>query len=213
MRFGFRVRVVRTRVPRRSGALSRRARVLGTALAAAGLMVGVSAPATADSPTGTFTATLQVVGYSLTVSPATGDFGQCRFGSSTPTALGFPRGQCHAPIINFAWDHITITNTGAPGHVYVQAGDAVPADAGKHWTTCAPNNICFGQDQFGLDSLSAGKTGVSLTTASQCDTAFSAGCAAASGASANEAFQLDGPSSSTDPSSTFTISVTYTAGA
>src|SRR5438132_119096 len=146
MRFGFRVRVVRTRVPRRSGALSRRARVLGTALAAAGLMVGLSAPATADSPTGTFTATLQVVGYSLTVSPATGDFGQCRFGSSTSTALGFPRVQCFPPIINFPWNHITITTTGGPGLSYVKAGNAVPADAGKPWPTCAQNTAFFGRD-------------------------------------------------------------------
>jgi hypothetical protein len=164
---------------------------------------------------------------SVTISVGSTTYANCVYGSSASTQLGFPNGACIA-----AANPITVTNGTAPATIGVNGADMVPADSGPRWTLCGVALPCSssqftpGLDQF-LETLSASpgydsgaQQGpgpfVPLDNTPQCDITFAgvAGnvCnAAPAGAVSQEFLAMTGPSSSTDSSSTFSTTVTWTA--
>lgn len=162
------------------------------------------------------TATINVAApvKSVTVSVGTLAYGFCNGGSSTTSKLGFPNGQCFTT-------NYTVTNGNTAAQIDVTGSDAVPSSGGTHWTLCggsapactAPSSSPA-QDQY-KETVFNGAAGSStfLTNSPQCDGAFSNPTCGVSPASASdsEALQIIGPSTSSDGSSTFTATVTYTA--
>lgn len=181
--------------------------------------VPVGAASTSGSSTGTVNVTPPAV-RSITVSPASFTFGACydHANTSTGSTLAFPNGYCY--IANNG-SGITITNGTAASHIDVQGADAVPSDAGTHWTLCTVGtSSCLGssnqpgQDQFGERVDVSGQADPWLTNSTQCDTAFDAptsSCAATAGQATTETLTLVGPSGSTDTSTTFSTVLTWTA--
>jgi hypothetical protein len=183
----------------------------------------LSAGATGPSGTGSSAGTVDIAPppvYSLTVSPSKFTFAKCGGGSSTPTQLGFPYGYCSygSEGATSVTGGITITNTGTAGHIDVNGSNAIPSDGGAPWTLESGN--WSGPDEYALNTFGEGGGGASslvLSTAPMCDTNFNLntspnGCSAASGAAQEEEVLLYGPQSSTDTSSKFTSTITWTAG-
>jgi hypothetical protein len=121
---------------------------------------------------------------------------------------------------------IVITNGAVAAHIDVTGSDAIPADGGKHWTLCGGNgttctgkNAKPGPDQYQLTTLGGSKKprpGTTLSYDPQCDAAYDlstgkTGCTATPKQTANEGTSILVPSSSTDPSSSFTSLITWTA--
>lgn len=167
---------------------------------------------------------------SVTVSPASAAFENCTGGlasrntQSTIGKLGFPNGQCLVGLLSPGFYPITITNTGIASAIYVNGTSATPADGGTQWSLCTRNGNgspkCTrdngrmpGTDQFLLENFSAigvQAGGISVTPA--CDREFYASgrCFAVQGASQSEGIELIGPSSSTDTSTKWTLTITWT---
>ena len=193
--------------PRRSGLPMRRTLLglVGAAIAVPSAIV--PAVASADDST---TATINVAVRSLTVSPASVTYSQCYDSSlnSTGAAIVIPGGYCQGLDNN-----ISITNGSVAGHIDVQGSDAVPADNGTHWTLTS-NNVP-GTDQFLEETTSTpnGFSGPKLATAPACDTAFdeTTHCAASAGQTGSEKLYVVAPSATTDPSTSFTTVITWTA--
>ena len=230
-----RIRIVRVETPDRSSPVRRHGwRPLALAISVMAL-VGLSAVPALAANTGSSTATINILPpvYSVTVSPATFSFGLCstRLGASTGGSLGFPDGYCYygnGPGSVYTTG-VTIANTGAAGHIDVNGSNAVPSDAGTPWTLCSEAvGTCTllqgglyypGANQFQLVTSAdpeGGNASTILSNSPACDAAFdggtSGGCSAAIGASQIEGITLAGPESSTDTSSTFTTTLTWTAG-
>ena len=186
---------------------------------------------------GTTTAHLKVVPTirSVTVSPGSVTFGDCSGGSgytnSTQNALGYPNGSCTVGAIGVNQTFpITVTYTGIPGSVYVSGSNAVPADNGADWTLCSPPGSPAGQtactgtqglpgaDQYMVMNFAEAveNAGV-LTTAPACDKEFDGhgGCTATPLEFQNqvqhEGLVLTGPKSWSDHSTSWTVTVTWTA--
>lgn len=133
-------------------------------------------------------------------------------------ALSYPNSVCNS-------QEFTLVNGSARSHLYVHGGDMIPADSGTPWTLCflAPQPACAaplhpGLDQYQMQTVYATTGGGrALTNGNQCDAfaagavVFEDGCRAAGGAAIPGHFQLVGPSVSTDNSSTFSTTVTWTA--
>jgi hypothetical protein len=187
-------------------------------------------PSGADSTSGSSTATVNIAVRSVNVSPSTTTFNQCydANGNLLPSAvLVFPFGMCQT--IDTA--AVTITNGSAPGHIDVQGADAIPSDNGTHWTLCggAGGPACTssisnalvagikypGQDQFveltSIGGISGTLGTAPLTNSPQCDDQFGSSCVATSGQATTESLVLQGPTASTDSSSSFTTVWTWTA--
>jgi hypothetical protein len=168
---------------------------------------------------------------SVTVSPSSAAFGGCSGGNasvntaSTSSALGFPNGHCSlgTPGAHGSFP-ITITNTGVAADVYVSAGNAVPSDGGTQWGLCNfgtnPVAACSGDggklpgaNQYVIQNFTAGSTNPSgLTGTLTCDTQFAAGqCSAVQGDAQSEGILLTGPASSSDQSTSWTVTITWTA--
>ena len=163
---------------------------------------------------------------SVILSVGSTSYTNCTYGSSTPTQLGFPNGACQA-----AASPVTVTNGTAPATITVTGADMVPADNGTHWAlggtpgTTTTGNCPFtpGADQYcetlapgpGYNSGPAGilQPYLVLGNTATCDPFFgTSGCGPApAGAASTEFLAMTGPSSSSDPSSTFTTAVTWTA--
>jgi len=166
--------------------------------------LGGLAPAQAQS-SGDATATIPVTPLvrSVTVSPNAVTYGNCTKGGAS---LTFPNDTCTTPAV-------TVTNTGSAGHINVHGSDAVPSDSGTHWsllggTTTSPP----GPDKFAeLTANTAGGPGTTLSNTDACDETFTMGCTASANQSANETVGLTGPSSSSDSSSSFSTTITWTA--
>jgi hypothetical protein len=196
---------------------------------------GQAAPVTGGS--GSTTAHLKVVPTirSVTVSPGSVTFGNCSGGSgytnSTQSTLGYPNGTCTVGAIGVNESFpITVTYTGIPGSVYVSGSSAVPADNGANWTLCSPpgspssQSACTGTqglpgaDQYMVMNFaqSVENAGV-LTTTPSCDVEFdtSGGCTATPREFQNqvqhEGLLLTGPKSWNDHSTSWTVTVTWTA--
>jgi hypothetical protein len=195
---------------------------------------GQAAPVTGGA--GTTTAHLKVVPTirSVTVSPGSVTFGDCSGGSgytnSTQNALGYPNGSCTVGAIGVNQTFpITVTYTGIPGSVYVSSSNAVPADNGADWTLCSPPGspgdptACTGDqgqpgaDQYMVENFAEAENAGVLTITPACDRVFDSngGCAATPQEFQNqvqhEGLQLTGPKSWSDHSTSWTVTVTWTA--
>ena len=175
------------------------------------------------------TASLSVVPttLSVTVSPGTTKFGNCSGGgapASTPTALGYPNGRCSVGMPGAAGSFpITISNKGKAADIYVNGSNAVPSDNGTHWRLCNqgahPAVACTGPaglpgaDQYVAENFaSGGQNPNGLTDAPACDDEFvSPGCSATTGQSQSEGIELIGPTQSADTSTSWTVTITWTA--
>ena len=164
---------------------------------------------------------------SVTVSVSSTTYTNCVYGSSTSTQLGFPNGACVA-----ADNPITVTNGIAQATIVVDGADMVPADSGPHWVLCGLNVPCSssqfnpGADQYvetvsavpGYNSGAQQGPGpfVAFDDTPQCDITFAGTTGnvcnpAPGGAVSKEFLAMTGPTSSTDSSSTFSTTVTWTA--
>ncbi len=214
--------------------IGKRLVLIAGSLATLGATGLFSLPAAAGTA-GSVTATIPIAILSLTVSPSAVNYGNCRGGNSTATALGFPNGECDT---DNAMGRITISNTGAAGHIKVQGSDAVPQGGGTpHWTLCGFGVTPLGQifagplcpfslsartakpgaDQFReVVTTRAGcceLRGIDLQNPPQCDFNFSiqGGCGfVPARAFATEFLSMMGPSTSTSPATSFTTTVTWT---
>ena len=120
---------------------------------------------------------------------------------------------------------ITITNTGIASDIYVNGTSANPADDGNQWALCNQRRRSGawpargddrrpGTDQYLVENFSsAGEQarGVIGTTPT-CDAEFdsTAGCWAVEGAWQSEGIELIGPSFSSDNSTKWTMTITWT---
>jgi hypothetical protein len=182
-----------------------------------------------ESPagSGSTTATLQVVPTMRTVivSPGTTKFGRCYGGKyglrSTGKALGFPNGHCSIGSRKKRVFPIKIAN-GREAEIYVKSSAAVPADGKTEWKLCnrgsAPVVACKGpndnpaKDQFIVQNFSKrGLNETGLTRSRTCDAEFgqSKDCLAATGETEREGIRLIGPHWPDDPSTTWTVTITW----
>jgi hypothetical protein len=197
---------------------TRRSRIV-VALATVGAFGFMFVPSAGAQTTGSSTATINLGVRSITVSPATITYSVCTDNSGNPTGtyLSLPNGTCTT-----ASGAITVTNGTLPSDIEVQGANAIPSDSGTNWTLCqllATNctgaSNTPGANQFAeidYTGSSPKQFGPDFETSPQCDIAFNAGsCTAAASQAANETLSMEGPSSSTDASQSFTTVVTWTA--
>jgi hypothetical protein len=162
---------------------------------------------------------------SVNVTPGTANYINCVNGTSNGTQLGFPNGECQGN------GSITITNGTAPATILVAGANMVPSDNGNQWSLCTSGVNCSqqvlpGPDEYyettstqaGYNVTNGGANkgpGIfdALTNTPTCDTVFNgaSGCSVGAGKTSTEFLAMTGPSSSSDPSSLFNTSVTYTA--
>jgi hypothetical protein len=230
---GYTMRLTRTGPGDRSGSSRGLAVAARLVLAAAGLalIAAVATSASAGNPASlnvTLSTVTQAV-KSVTVSPASTSYTNCKYGSSTTTQLGFPNGSCAAA------STVAITNGATPASILINGADMVPADNGTHWKLCssipsdtpactgsqiAPGSNLPGADEyyeshspnpgFPLDGSGIGPF-MAVKNTAVCD-GFGPGCQATAGAQATEYLAIAaGPSSSSDPSTSWSTSVTWTA--
>jgi hypothetical protein len=170
---------------------------------------------------------------SVTVSPAGASFGNCTGGLasrntlSTAGKLGFPNGRCYVGLVNAGsgfFFPITITNTGIASAIYVNGSSAIPSDGGNEWNLCTSEGHggpgCSrddgkvpGPDQYLLENFSpAGEQKAGISGTPECDSVFDASgrCWAVQGASQSEGIELIGPSFTTDTSTKWTMTITWT---
>ena len=168
---------------------------------------------------------------SVTVSPSSARFGGCTGGNpsvdtaSTGGALGFPNGRCWlgAPGSHGSFP-ITITNTGVAATIDVSGAPAAPSDGGAQWGLCnlgpSPAVTCSGsggkmpgKNQYLVQNFAGSSVNTSgLTDSMTCDTEFAAGsCSAVQGVSQQEGVVLTGPTTSDDQSTSWTVTITWTA--
>jgi len=168
---------------------------------------------------------------SIKVSPGNAQIGDCHGGlagndtKSTTKKLGFPDGKCFygKPGANGIFP-ITITNTGIASDIYVSGSTAIPEDNGTGWRLCNvgedPAHACTGRlhlvpgtDQYLVRNFSpVDKPDYGgLTDTPSCDHVFrvSHGCLATQGTFQTEGIELIGPSSSTDTSTKWTVTITW----
>ena len=240
-RSGIRIRVERTppgvapsagRKLRRGGTL-----VAVAFLAAAGLAAcatgGTSSMAGTAGGSSSISISLKTVPtvVAVSVSPSSASFGNCSGGNgsvntaSTSAALGFPNGQCWVGKAGSGGSYpITITNTGVAARIFVNSGNAVPSDSGTQWGLCnlgrSPTVACAlssgqlpGNNQYLLQNFAAGSVNAAgLTGTSVCDPEFAAGsCAAVTGDAQQEGIKITGPELSSDTSTSWTVTIKWTA--
>ena len=212
-------------------------RLVAALVAVAGL--AACATSSGGTPAGTpgkgssIAISLKVVStiVAVTVSPSSANFGGCAGGNgsvntaSTSAALGFPNGHCSlgTPGAHGSFP-ITITNTGVAADVYVNGANAVPSDKGTEWGLCNfgtnPSVKCSadegklpGNNQYVVQNFTSGSMNpTGLTGGMTCDTQFAAGgCSAVQGVAQAEGILLTGPASSSDQSTSWTVTITWTA--
>jgi len=164
---------------------------------------------------------------SVTISPGQASFSDCSKGDavdntkSTRRALGFPNGVCFVGSVTKQVFPITITNTGIASYIYVSGSGANPADLGTGWSLCTTRGLARctgarhrpGADQYQVDNFSAfGTLTTGLTDAPRCDQRFGPGgsCWAVEGMWQKEGIKLIGPTTSSDTSTKWTVTITWT---
>jgi hypothetical protein len=193
-----------------------------TVIAAAATPATVALADTGGSLSETIHVSQSVRSISVETSDGTTAVDMC----STATPLTFPNGRCSSS------DPIAVTNGPVGGEIDVQGASAAPTDGGTGWQLCGgaggpscsgpastPGLPAFqgspdlaGQDQYQEITSDEGGQSPSLSDSPQCDTAFyQQDCAASAGQSIDENVTFIGPTASSDPSSTFTSWVTWTA--
>ncbi len=212
-----------------------RSRAAIALVAVAGLAACSTGPSSAGTPGGSssIAISLKVVPtvVSVTVSPSKESFGACSGGNasvntgSTPAALGFPNGTCWVGKSGPGGSYpISITNTGVAATIDVNGTNAVPSDGGTQWGLCNlgahPAAACSndggklpGNNQYVVQNFAAGsENSAGLTGSRVCDSEFAAGgCSAVQGNAQQEGIELTGPASTADQSTSWTVTITWTA--
>ena len=198
---------------------------LALVLAGGAGMAATPAAATA-CPAGACTATINVapppvlsvtVGTIYTSLTYSSCYTTLTSGTSTPAGLVFPNGFCQTQ-----QPAVTITNGAVADQIYVNGANAIPSDNVTPWTLCngggAVSVPCTGSDgnpgqnQY-LEENFSQEGATFLTNTPACDWAWEGvdECTASVGQEESEGLEMVGPSAPTDPSSTFTAVVTWTA--
>jgi hypothetical protein len=168
---------------------------------------------------------------SVTVSSAQGSFDNCQYGDpsqntgSKPDQLGYPNGVCWLGLLNpFGVFPIKITNTGIASYLEVNGASATPSDNGNSWSLCNAGRRAAvrcngtggkpGTDQYLVANFgpSGRINATGLTDTPVCDRVFGASgnCWAVQGTYQTEGVRLTGPSTSTDTSTKWTVTIPWT---
>ncbi len=191
-------------------------RPTGLAMATSVVVALVTTFGTAFVPAGaattaTVVGSLAVAVRSVNVTPTSFTIGNCTL-DGTPNLLQFPNDQCSAGAF-------TITNGTAPAHIDEKLSLFTPTDNGQAWGPCGAsgNSACAGtsgapgRNQFTWTS----NWGQVFGTGNQCDQhatpAVSPCPMTGPAAVATDQYTLTGPTSATDLSSSFTITLTWSA--
>jgi hypothetical protein len=216
--------------PRRNGrprqhftglGIARRTGTRRAVIATIAAFIAIAIPAAPAHAGNAVTATINFGLRSVTVSPPTLVYGNCTDANGKATGNSLVAGGA----CSTGGTTLTITNGPLAGTIDVQGSDAIPADNGTHWTLCSPNGgaACTGTgqapgvDQFRESMVLLPPLTLDLQASPQCDIAFavigvSGNCTAQPNqVSTTEQLGLRGPSSSTDSSTSFTTTITWTA--
>lgn len=197
---------------------------------------GAPSETTSFGPSSATTGHLSVVPTirSVVVSPGSVEFGSCSGGSgatdSSGKQLGYPNGSCWVGQTEITPRYpITVTYTGLPGQVYVSGTNAAPGDGGTPWTLCNPqtqsqSTSCSGSqglpgtDQYWIMNFAPKVINAApLTTTASCDMEFDpgGGCDATPPEFGkqvqHEGLVLTGPRTWDDHSTSWTMTITWTA--
>ena len=141
---------------------------------------------------------------SVTISASSETYSTCQ--GTAGAGLAIPGGACTTPFF-------TVTDNGtASENVMVEGANAVPSDNGTPWTLGTSSGANEYYEETAESPASQGAAELNVN-APVCDGAFNKGsCAATAGQTgSSEQLLMDGPSSSSDSSSAFTTTVTWTA--
>jgi hypothetical protein len=177
---------------------------------------------------------------SITVGPTSTSYGNCFSNvflgggsSSTGSQLNFPNGGCSTP-------SVTVTNGNTPAAISVAGADMVPADNATHWALCTfggtGSSACTGpqfisgpsgpmrlpgtDEYFETTSSSSGlnfgsNSGAgpfqALSNTAAADSLFGSTGSAAANQQKNEFLAITGPNQSSDSSTSWSTTVTWTA--
>ncbi len=185
----------------------------------------VAAPQQAVGRSGSISVSLTTVPTirSVTISPSHAAFVNCKGGDggvstrSQRYKMGFPNGTC---VVNSA---IEITNTGIGSDIDVSGSAAQPADGLTGWNLCNsganPAVACTGHkhrpgpNQYKvIDSATFGSEHGGITATPRCDRIIGpeGSCWARQGYVVTEYLTLIGPQWSSDTSTSWTVTVTWT---
>jgi hypothetical protein len=142
---------------------------------------------------------------------------------STASQLGFPNGRCWVGLLGLSYP-ITIKNIGIASNIDVSGASAVPSDDMTEWSLCnignnpavtctGLNNNLPGMDQYLVQNFGPyGENSAGLTDNPRCDQEFDSNgrCWALQGGHEIEGIELTGPSRSTDTSTKWTVTITWT---
>jgi hypothetical protein len=202
-------------------------RVVPALLLLAGLTAcgSVEAPRQAAGQSGSVSVSLNTVPTvrSVTISPSHATFVNCSGGDagvntkSKRSKLGFPNGSCQ---VNSG---IVITNSGIASDIEISGSNAEPADGMTGWAlcntgdnavvTCTGNKHRPGPDQYKVINFGAfGAEGGGITDTPRCDRIFGpeGSCWATEGMVVTEGLRMIGPQWSSDTSTSWTVTVTWT---
>jgi hypothetical protein len=190
----------------------------------------VAAPEQAAGQSGILSVSLTTVPTirSVTISPGRASFAHCTGGDggantrSTSGRLGFPNGRCWVGSNVSGSYPITVENTGIGSNIDVSGSSADPLDGGDSWMLCSTGGhgaVCAGNgnkpgpDQYQVLNFSTWGTrngGISGTP--RCDRVFGPGgsCWAVQGMVVTEGLELIGPQWSSDTSTKWTVTITWT---
>jgi hypothetical protein len=200
-------------------------------LAAAGCGSLAAGPQQAAGTSGSINLSLTTVPTirSITISPGRASFAHCTGGDggantrSTSGKLGFPNGSCWVGSNLSGSYPITVENTGIGSNIYISGSSADPLDGGNSWNLCSAGGdgavACTGSgskpgpDQYQVLNFSTWGTrngGISGTP--RCDRVFGPGgnCWAVQGMVVSEGLELIGPQWSSDTSTKWTVTITWT---
>jgi hypothetical protein len=185
----------------------------------------VTAPQQAAGRSGSISVSLKTVPIirSVTISPSHATFVNCKGGDggvntrSERDELGFPNGSCQVSAT------IVIMNTGIASDIDVSGSDAEPADGMAGWTLCNTGHHAAvectgdkhrpGPDQYKVVNFGTfGAEGGGITDTPQCDRILGplGNCWATQGLRVTEGIRLIGPEWSSDISTNWTVTVTWT---
>lgn len=185
----------------------------------------VVAPQQAVGQSGSISVSLTTVPTvrSVTISPSHATFADCKGGDggantrSAGSKLGFPNGTC------LVKSKIVITNSGIASDIDISGSGAQPADGMPGWSLCNTGDhaavACTGQrhrpgpDQYEVVNFGTfGTLRDGITDAPRCDRILGpeGSCWATQGLAVTEGLKLIGPQWSSDTSTNWTVTITWT---
>lgn len=199
--------------------------------AVAGCGSAAAAPQQAAGRAGSIDLSLTTVPTirSVTISPGRASFARCTGGDggantrSTSGKLGFPNGKCWVGSSVSGSYPIMVTNTGIGSDIDISGSSAVPLDAGDTWSLCTARGngavTCTGRerkpgpDQYQVLNFSTwGTVRGGISGIPRCDRVFGpdGSCWAVEGMVVTEGLELIGPQWSSDTSTKWTVTITWT---